>query len=232
MRVRRVYPTVEVCELWARERLDEATNSHGNVYFVGDTIYSYGKHFPMAHHVKRGNLHVVLLNCRSYSSTTHRHQSHVRRALQNWLSYFEVPYIFPEFPLEGGWTPDMQKPLGHAPNLEWFRRQIVYAEERVLVARHRKTDALETLDAHIVTAQRYAHFFDLDEQFAASIDLYEQRELADVWDERRTALQARNRVLVAQRREARRQQWQQQQQEWVERNQYRRESEVNLNVRP
>jgi hypothetical protein len=47
------------------------------MYYTGDTIYSYGQHFPMAKHVKDGN---VLLTTQEYSVSTSRHLSHTRQA--------------------------------------------------------------------------------------------------------------------------------------------------------
>lgn len=50
-------------------------NKGSNMYFEGDTLYSYGRHFILAIRVKNG----YLLNGDKYSNTTANHQSLTRR---------------------------------------------------------------------------------------------------------------------------------------------------------
>ena len=50
-RKKHVFDTGEIPHLWAHRTQDEARNCQGNLYFTGDTIYSYGSHFPIARHV-------------------------------------------------------------------------------------------------------------------------------------------------------------------------------------
>ncbi len=65
----------EVYSVWANGSQEYGQNhSRGNVYFQGDTIYSYGSHFPMG---VRQAKHFVL-NADGYSNTTSGHQSCVR----------------------------------------------------------------------------------------------------------------------------------------------------------
>jgi hypothetical protein len=45
-RIRHVHPTDMVAHLWAHQSQDSARNG-GNFYFEGDTLYSYGAHFPL-----------------------------------------------------------------------------------------------------------------------------------------------------------------------------------------
>ena len=52
--------------------------SNETVFFQGDTIYSYGYHFPMA--IKMDNYYLV--NADTYSNTTSKHQSQLRSELQ------------------------------------------------------------------------------------------------------------------------------------------------------
>lgn len=57
----------------------------GNVFVSngGDTIYSYGTHFPMATALrnKDGSVRLILVNGDTYSNTTSRHQSSLRSAV-------------------------------------------------------------------------------------------------------------------------------------------------------
>lgn len=86
--------------MWASQ-----SQEHGrcaNVEFQGATIYSYGTHFPMARFVKpvgplprdlRADFeskHVVLITTDSYSTTTDKHMSYMRRALPDNVLRFEV----------------------------------------------------------------------------------------------------------------------------------------------
>ncbi len=69
-----------VCHLWANQSQDEARNAQGNLYFNGETIYSYGSHFPMARILNNGT---VLVTTRGYSRTTAKHLRMVRSAIQH-----------------------------------------------------------------------------------------------------------------------------------------------------
>jgi hypothetical protein len=73
----------QVAHLWANKSRSEARGSH--FYFTGDTIYSYGSHFPIARHYKG----VVLMTTRGYSSSTARHIRYVRSASHH-LTTFHV----------------------------------------------------------------------------------------------------------------------------------------------
>lgn len=63
-----------------------------NLYIEGDTIYSYGRHFPIARRLspeeqsKTGLKYVF--NKYGYSNTTAKHKSHVRCAIRD---YIELP---------------------------------------------------------------------------------------------------------------------------------------------
>lgn len=63
----------EVADAWAMGYSAESSN----MFTDGQTIYSYGYHFPIATRVNG----CVLFNRTYYSSTTCKHQSHVRRAM-------------------------------------------------------------------------------------------------------------------------------------------------------
>lgn len=54
-------------------------NSRSNIFIDGDTIYSYGYHFPMATRQADGS---YIVTNRSYSSSTSRHQRYLEQALR------------------------------------------------------------------------------------------------------------------------------------------------------
>ena len=78
--MRTVMPTSEVCHTWAQQCQDNARNSSESVFFQGDTIYSYGHHFPMARILAGGR---VLITTRTYSVTTSGHLSQAWRAVNH-----------------------------------------------------------------------------------------------------------------------------------------------------
>jgi hypothetical protein len=82
--MRTVVSKSEVAHFWANKTQSEARVSGGNFYFNAETIYSYGRHFPIATHYKD----VVLMTTRTYSNTTAKHLIEVRRA----ISHMEVIY--------------------------------------------------------------------------------------------------------------------------------------------
>lgn len=70
----------EVAHLWANKIQSDARNAGSNFYFNGDTIYSYGSHFPIATHFIKDEKNIVLFTVRGYSNTTAKHISKVRSA--------------------------------------------------------------------------------------------------------------------------------------------------------
>lgn len=62
---------------WRQQEKKYATAS--NMYYVGNAIYSYGYHFPMAciTPIERDGKAVVFINNDRYSVTTSKHQSYV-----------------------------------------------------------------------------------------------------------------------------------------------------------
>lgn len=73
----------EVAHLWANRSRESAKGS--SFYFTGDTIYSYGAHFPIARHYKG----CVLFTSKGYSNTTAKHKGYARSAVSH-LTVFTV----------------------------------------------------------------------------------------------------------------------------------------------
>ncbi len=100
MRIQRqkhVFDTGEIPHLWAHRTQDDARNRQGNLHFNGDTIYSYGSHFPIARHVtNRTGERAVLFTTATYSVTTSGHCSAVRSAIPSGMRVFHVPEVYPD----------------------------------------------------------------------------------------------------------------------------------------
>jgi hypothetical protein len=77
----------ELAHAWAGQSQSEGRAN--NLFFVGPSIYSYGRHFEIARFVKGGQ--VVLFTTRRYSNSTARHINYTRRALRNFENVFDVP---------------------------------------------------------------------------------------------------------------------------------------------
>src|SRR5436190_24347448 len=94
-RKKTVFDTGEIPHLWAHKVQESARNAQGNLYFDGETIYSYGSHFPIARHTvdnptKKNPKLAVLFTTRSYSVTTSGHVSAVRSAIPKDVQVFHV----------------------------------------------------------------------------------------------------------------------------------------------
>lgn len=92
-REKTVYPTDEIPLLWAHKiKRGASSPKPGHVFFDGDAIYSYGRHFVIAAHAYNDKKeHAILFNSQKYSVSTGRHQQMVRSALPPNVPVFEVP---------------------------------------------------------------------------------------------------------------------------------------------
>jgi hypothetical protein len=81
----------DIAHLWAHELQSEAKNPSRNFYFEGDTIYSYGAHFPCGKIIRNANgAKAYILNTDTYSSTTAKHMGTVRGAIPGYERMFET----------------------------------------------------------------------------------------------------------------------------------------------
>ena len=71
--MKKVFSNSELPHVWAHQKQDEGKGA-GSFYFTGNTIYSYGSHFPIASHVqnKKGQK-AILFTTRTYSNSTAKH---------------------------------------------------------------------------------------------------------------------------------------------------------------
>jgi hypothetical protein len=76
----------EVCHVWANNTDLNAIGRASNIFFEGDKIYSYGKHFILAKRFIHEGRVITFLNAKSYSNSTSKHQNHLRKAV-NGLNF-------------------------------------------------------------------------------------------------------------------------------------------------
>ena len=128
-RKKHVLDTGEIPHLWAHRTQDEARNRQGNLYFIGDTIYSFGSHFPIARHMTNyTGERAVLFTTATYSVTTSSHCSAVRSAIPSGIRVFHVPNVS-----HGRYSGSDLTADDHADNL---------------------TDYAERIEKHVVTSAR------------------------------------------------------------------------------
>lgn len=75
-----VFTNSMTAHVWAQQTQPKGRSNNSNLYFEGRTIYSYGRHFPIASYITDD---IILLNSDRYSSSTGKHQSYVRRAISD-----------------------------------------------------------------------------------------------------------------------------------------------------
>ena len=155
MRTRNVHPADMVAHLWAHKSQDFARNPCHNFYFHGDTIYSYGSHFPVARHVENKRGRAVLFTTRSYSSTTAGHKCMVEGACRH-LTVFHVADV-------NGTEPRKQ--------FAEYRAQYMGLVGKYAKARQRKPEHLAALRDLVEEANRYAAFFGLRARLTLPDDL-------------------------------------------------------------
>lgn len=93
-RTKHVVPNEQVAHIWAHRAQTDARNPQGNFYFDGNTIYSYGGHFPIARHVARnGRKRCILFTTKTRSVTTAKHIRDTRMAIPPGVAVFHVPEV-------------------------------------------------------------------------------------------------------------------------------------------
>ena len=73
-----------LCHVFARNTGENDENQNGTMFIENNTIYSYGRHYAMAHHIDG----VVLMNIDTYSTTTAKQMSYLRSAINHRTVYY------------------------------------------------------------------------------------------------------------------------------------------------
>jgi hypothetical protein len=129
----------QVAHVWAQQIQEYGCNPSRNIYFEGDTIYSYGSHFPIARFAGRG---VVLINRNCYSVTTSGHQRDVEDSLRG----LDVQKIYVDDPCN----------YSSAANLESLWADLIATAKQHAMARQR--DYRVSLRSQLANLAAYAKF--------------------------------------------------------------------------
>lgn len=129
-----------VAHVWAQQSQNEGRTSNGSFYFVGETIYSYGAHFPIARFIKSD---LVLMNPDSYSNSTAKHQSHTRAAIS--CKTIAVPNLSP------------RSKKDHIENLDYLSGEM---KEYIIKANRARTYTALYLNSARTTMEDYNYYLE------------------------------------------------------------------------
>jgi len=114
------FTNVELPHIWIRQlQNDGKANS---MFFEGRTIFSYGKHFPIANILNNGT---ILFTAQECSSTTAHHKNCVRNAISDAKILFTVPEV---------WSGLGDADINHAKNAKYLERQFIDLKGRAFRA--------------------------------------------------------------------------------------------------
>jgi hypothetical protein len=176
-RRKEVFPTDEIPHLWmhAWKTQESARNSGGNLYFNGASIFSYGNHFEIARHVETKRGQAVLFNTATYSVTTTRQQSSVKRAIPDSTQVFNVCRL--DIPDAGRWIGDT-----HKVNVKDYDSRIESALLKAIRARSSYAKESSHEDAVKTRSERnaYVTFFNLKLKPYAPIPALDSKALDSI----------------------------------------------------
>jgi hypothetical protein len=156
-RQKTVFDSRQVAHIWANGSAPEGRNGgQNNFYFHGDTIYSYGSHFPIARfatEVKGTTRETcpILFTTRSYSSTTAKHICFVRYALSDSQRDRVIRC----------YNPSASSQDSHVKNWNNIRDNYLETLKSATKARGRKADILRTAEGLRQSANHYRKVFKL-----------------------------------------------------------------------
>lgn len=150
--MRTKFTNSELSHIWANQTQSHGTGS--NMFFEHQTIYSYGYHFKLAQFVnnKEGQ-RCVMINLKSYSNTTSKHQSLVWRAIPQNVPFFKVVSFFND--IEAAST-------AHKENLTHYINEAERLQGLTKRANKLKMGYLSQLKNEIDLFDKYVLFFGLD----------------------------------------------------------------------
>ncbi len=155
--MKHVFETSQVAHIWAHQSQNEGRNAGNNFYFKGQTIYSYGSHFPIATIVG----HDVLLTMRTYSNTTSGHVWNVKGAIshKNIIYCYDVPTIYGQSTLAKDNKAGYLKTT-HANNLNRWKQEIKSLFDELGNKRIRDVQSrINAINEHINKLQTYCNYF-------------------------------------------------------------------------
>jgi hypothetical protein len=80
-----------LAHIWANQL--QSYGRSNNMFFDGNTIYSYGKHYQIANILEtESGQKICFVNSNSYSNSTSNHTRHVLNSIPKNIKYFYIPF--------------------------------------------------------------------------------------------------------------------------------------------
>ena len=143
---------------WAHkvEAVYKYQHTQGNLFYVDSTIYSYGKHFPIAsHYTSEAGKDAILFTTRGYSMTTSKHIRQVQSAIPR-----NIPIIYCYNPEVRGWNK-----LEHLENKSHYEKEAIRLNNALVLCRKgtkKEAGLLSELNKIELNARAYCDFFVID----------------------------------------------------------------------
>lgn len=154
--------SAECAHIFAQRTQNEGEAEH--VFFRGNTIYSYGEHFPVAtFHTNKKQETIVLFTTADYSVTTSQHKNIIRGA----LSQYNIIYV--PYPNE----------IRHADTLISFKARLEEMSKKIVTAKKNSEYYLNQYNDIVNGANNYCKFFGLKNKFSNKLDLVKIKKLVE-----------------------------------------------------
>lgn len=170
-----------IAHMWANQTQDNARNKNNNFYYDGNTIYSYGGHFPIARHFEYEGKKAVLFTERTYSNTTARHIQVVKQACR----HLNIIYCCNPAPT-------------HEENFTWWLREAESVATKLQSAR-KPESYLQELTAIKQRATKYAQFFNIEipETLQLVLNIANKQEYKDYLEAKHAIIEKENKQRIA-----------------------------------
>lgn len=182
----------EVAHAWANKTGKQQKGP--NVFYEDDTIFSYGRHFPIAKHIEINGKNYVLMTTKGYSTSTSKHISHVLSSISH-LNVIRVSSVMAESKYE------------HKENYECMLKERVELLTKASRARTWKEIHLGHANAMARQANNYTRLFKLGYHLIAYVSDHEIQTIVDNYSDtqkaqRASQLRANKKALAERTRQA------------------------------
>ena len=150
--MRTVFTNDETAHVWSTGTQGEGRSHNGSIFFDGSTIFSYGKHFPIARLIP--GTEVVLFTTESYSATTAQHKCLVSRAVSH-----KTVVCVPNVVMSNYFGGTEKATKYHTDNLEAIHRDAINIRNKATRARTNGDFYLRLLTERIGDAETYFETF-------------------------------------------------------------------------
>lgn len=171
----------QVAHVWAQQSGKDANGS--NFHSRGETIYSYGSHFPIA---RFDGLNVVLFVDHGYSNSTSKHINYTRQAVPSRCKVFHVN------------NPRASTKPEHIANFQEMKTQALQLISTLPRLRSRKAETIDRINGIIAHANEYAAHYKIGKRIRLPGNTAE--DLAAL---RTTALKAEEKAFTERKRKER-----------------------------